>query len=491
MPEVAAVPKLSLRNSTVLAVVLGAITALALWQRVTVNFNGPYLDESDYLYVSRLLEAKQPWNTYTYIFSSQLPLHVLGFGERLGGLLGARLLAGALGLASLAFCYGAASALFVSRRAAGFATLIVLVAAPHIFISKFATYDVIAFFFFSLSLWLLFAGLCSARFGWLLLTLASVAFAAAVLSKYVVVVYAPLLALAVAVRRPRLLPFALLPCGGLLAEYLVRHWAELKQLYQIQVVGAHAKNSTRGQLLTIAAFYAAPVMFLALGSVVVILRRVGTSWRSLRLPLLLLLMALPMVALHVRSGDMVSMYKHMVYPVAMLAMLAGWGLARASRVRWWLPVLALCSLTALGYWQTRRIERAFPDFRPMLAELAPKVSPATSFLSEEAYVFRYAFGGATSNTRIYEMTWFDNDADGNRTPQDVIDAVWDGKPDYVMVHGQILPGLAATLREKVLPHQYHKVYERPYVLSDVMTRNRRGKVELWRRNGVYKGQYPL
>lgn len=491
MPEVAAVPKLSLRNSTALAVVLGVITALALWQRLSVDFNGPYIDESDYLYVSRLLEAKQPWNTYTYIFSSHLPLHVLGFGERLGGLLGARLLAGALGLASLAFFYGAARALFVSRRAAGFATLIVLVAAPHIFISKFATYDVIAFCFFSLSLWLLFAGLCSARYGWLLLALASVAFAAAVLSKYVVVVYAPLLAVAVAVRRPRLLPFALLPCGGLLAEYVVRHWADLKQLYQIQVVGAHARNSTRGQILTIAAFYLAPVLLLALGTLVTILRRVGTSWRSLRLPLLLLMMALPLVAMHVRSGDMVSMYKHMAYPVAMLALLAGWGLARASRTRWWPPVLVLGALVALGYWQTRRMERAFPDFRPMLAELAPKLGPATSILSEEAYVFRYRFGGATTKNRIFEMTWFDNNGDGERTPQDVIDAVWDGKPDYVMLHGQILPGLAATLREKVLPHQYYKVYERPYELSDVMTRIRRGKVELWRRRGVYKGQYPL
>lgn len=484
-------PKLPLQNSTAAAVVFGAITAVVFWQRLSVGFNGPYLDESDYLYVSRLLEAKQPWKTYADIFSSHLPLHVLGVGEQLGGLLGARLLAAALGLVSLGFCYGAALALFGSRRAAGFATLLVLVAAPHIFISKFATYDVIAFFFFSLALWLLFAGLCSARDGWLLLALASVAFAAAVLSNYVVVVYAPLLALAVAVRRPKLLPFALLPCVGLLGEYLVRHWADLEQLYKIQVVGAHAENSTTLQILAIAAFYAMPVLLLALGCLVVILRRVGASWRALRLPLFLVLMALPLVALHVRAGDMVSMYKHMVYPVAMLALLVGWGLARAGRTRWWLPALVLVVLATLGYWQTRRIERAFPDFRPLLAHLAPKVSPATSILSEEAYVFRYAFGGAKANTRIYQMTWFDNDGDGNRTPQDVIDAVWDGKPDYVMVHGQILPGLAATLREKVLPHQYHKVYERAYELSDVMTQIRRGKVELWRRNGVYKGQYPL
>ncbi len=487
MPEVAAVPKISLRNSTALAVVLGAITAIALWQRLSVDFNGPHVDESSSLYVSRLLEAKQPWETYNSIFGSRLPLHVLGFGERLGGLLGARLLAGALGLASLAFCYGAARSLFVSRRAAGFATLIVLVAAPHIFISKFATSDVIAFFFFSLSLWLLFVGLCSARYGWLLLALASVAFAAAVLSKYVVVVYAPLLALAVAVRRPRLLPFALLPCAGLLAEYLVRHWGDLEQLYQRQSAGSH--TSTSGQIWSLTAYYLAPVLLLAFGTLVSILRRVGSSWRPLRLPLWLLLMALPLVALHLSARDMASMFKHMVYPVAVLALLAGWGLARVSRTRWWVPALVFGALAALGYWQTRRMERAFPDVRPMLAELAPKIGPTTSILSEDASLLRYRFGGAT--TKLLELTWFDNNGDGERTPQDVVDAVWDGKPDYVMVHGQTSPGLVAKLREKVLPHQYYKVYEFSYEVSEVMTQVRRGKVELWRRRGVYKGQYPL
>lgn len=489
MPEVALVPKLAVRHRTALAAVLGVITALALWQRFLVDFNGPSLAESESLALSRLLASAPPPETYAQSSSSRLPLHLLGVGDRLGGLLGARLLAAALGLASLGFCYGAALSLFGSRRAAGFGALLVLVAAPHIFLSKVATADVIAFFFFSLTLWLSFAGLCSARYGWLLLSLASVALAATALAQYVVAVHAPLLIAAVAVRRPRLLPFAVLPCAGLLGEYLVRHWAELAALYENP--HAPAQRATRLQALTLAASHAAPVSLLALASLVAILRRVGASWRALRLPLFLVLLALPMIALHVASAELASLSQHMAYPVLALGFLAGWGLARAGRARWWVPALVLAAATALGYAQTRRLERAFPDVRPMLAELALKVGPTTSVLSEEAYLLRYALGAGKARTRSYAMTGFDNDGDGHRTQQDVIDAVWDGKPDYVLVHGQVLPELVGKLREKVLPHRYRKVYELPYELSGGMARTRRGQVELWRRNGVYKGQYPL
>lgn len=491
MPELAAPPILSPRRPTIVALVLGALTAVALWQRLHLNFNGPYLDESDYLYVGRLLDAGVPWKTYTYVFSSHIPIHILSFGDTLGGLTGARMVAAALGLGSLLFFYGAARALLGSRRIAGWAVLILLVASPHLFISKFATYDIVAFFFFSLSLWLMMEGLRSRRYGWLLCLLASTVFAAAVLSKYVVVVHAPVLALAVALRRPRLLVFALLPCLLLLGEYVHRHWADLKMLYEHQIKGAHAKNSTRLQILTIAAFYAGPLLLLTLGSVVMVIKRLGLTWRALRVHALLLALALPLVAVHVRSADMVSMYKHMVYPVAMLAPLGAWLLHRLSRRHLAAPLVVCAALTALGFWQTGRMERAFPDFTAMLAHLRPKLGPTTTILSEEAYVFRYAFGGGKVGGNFYEMTWFDNDGDNQRTPQDVIDAVWDGKPDYVMVHGQIMPGLAGKLREGVLPHQYRKVFEQPYVLSDVMTRLRHGKVELWKRNGAYKGQYPL
>lgn len=471
-------------------ILVGGLLALALWQRLTLAFNGPYLDESDYLYVSRMLNAGVHWNTYTYVFSSHLPIELLGIAERIGGLYGARGLAAVLGLASLGLCFAAVRAL-LGTRVAGWSTLVLMLAAPHVFISKFATYDIPAFFFAALAAWLLAEALRRRRRAWAFASAASLAFAAAVLSKYLVILLAPVLAVLVAVRRPRLLAWALLPCAAVLLEYAHRHWPDLRSLYQNQVLHAHAGNSTRAQLLWLATSYVGPVLLLAGAAVAGLVARSGARWRVLRVPLALATLAAPVVAMHLRSADMVSMYKHMVYPVAALAPLAGLFLHRLSRRRALLPFALVAAMGALGHYQTRQMERAFPDFRALLAAIAPDLKPETSIMSEEAYLFRYAFAGSSRGEHFYEMTWFDNDKDGQHTPQDVIDAVWDGKADYVMTYGQITPKLAHKLREGVLPHSYHKVYVQPYQLSGVMSRITAGTIELWKRNGPYQGKHPL
>lgn len=469
---------------------VGAVTALGVWQRLTLAFNGPYLDESDYLYVSRLLHAGVPWNTYTYMFSSHLPIELLGAAERVGGLYAARGLAAITGFASLGLIFAATRGI-LGPRVAGWTLLLLVLAAPHVFISEFATYDIFAFFFTSLAAWLLVEALRRKRHAWAWAAGASLAFALAVLCKYVVVALAPVLAVIVAVRRPRLLAAALLPCAAVVLEYAHRHWPALRALYENQVLHAHAKNSTHSQLLWEACTYIGPVALLAGAACAWLIARSGASWRVLRLPLALIALACPLIAMHLRSQDMVSMYKHMVYPAAALAPLAALFLHRLSRR---IPALAfaiVCGLGLLGRQQTLEMERSFPDFRQMLAAIAPDIGPTTSILSEESYVFRYAFGGATDAPHFYEMTWFDNNGDEQRTPQDVIDAIWDGKPDYVLVYGQILPNLSQKLRDGVLPHSYRKVYSKPYKLSAVMTRNTTGTIELWKRKGAYQGKYPL
>lgn len=490
MSSAAASSSLAPRRAMVLGLVFGVFAAISLWQRLHLAFNGPYLDESDYLYVGRVLRSNTAWNTYTYVFSSHLPLRILGFGEEAGGLLGARALAALLGLCSLGFFFGATRRLFDSTPVAAWAVLLLALLASHVFISKFATYDIVCFFFFTASMWMLVEGLRHRTFGWLRCLLASVLFGVAVLSKYVVIIHAPVLALIVAVRRPRLLAAALLPCAALLTLYTYRHWPDLQVLYQGQILHAHARNSSRLHILYTAALYTGPLLVLALAGLAMQAARTGVVWRAIRTHCFLLLLAMPLIAMHVRSADIVSMFKHMVYPAAMLTPLAAWFLHRLSRRRMALACAITGALAGIGLYQTRQMERSFPDLRPMVSYLQDRLSPNTTILTEEGYVFRYAFPDLPARN-LYEFTWFDNDKDGKRTPKDVTDAVWDGKPDYVMTFGQITPHLTEKLRSAILRHQYHKVYEQPYELSSVMTSATRGVVELWRRNGTYKGKYPL
>jgi hypothetical protein len=491
MQETIAAPPLSPRRTTILALALGVLTAVNFWMRLRLGYNGPYLDESDYLYVGRLLKAGLPWNSYTYMFSSHIPLRVLALGESWGGLHGARAVAAVLGLCSLAFVVGATRALFKSTSVTVWAVALLSLAAPQVFISKYATYDVVCFCFFTLSGWLLIEGLQRRRWGWLWCLCSSIVFAVAVLSKYVVVVHAPILGLVVAIRRPRLLFVALVPCGLILADYAHRHWGDLKMLYVNQVLHAHAKNTTRMGILHITATYCAPVLGLALASFAMQISRTGVHWRALRLHFFLMALAAPLVAMHLRSVDMVSMFKHMVYPVAVLTPLAGWFLHRLSRRGYALPIGLVVVMACIGLYQTRQMEKSFVNFDRLVQYLRPRLGPTTTIISEEGYVFRYYFAGSTFGKHFHEFSWFDNNGDGDHTEQDVVDAVWDGKPDYVMVYGQLTPNLSQKLREAILPNQYHKVFEEPYSLSAIMTTTKRGTVELWKRNGAYKGQYPL
>jgi hypothetical protein len=214
--------------------------------------------------------------------------------------------------------------------------------------------------------------------------------------------------------------------------------------------------------------------------------RTSARWRALRLHLFLLLLAVPVLAAHVAAGERAQLALHLAYPLLALTPLAAWFLHRISRRHVMLSLAAAAALAGLGIAQTRQLERAFPDLTPAVEYLRPRIGPTTTVLSEEGFVLRYSFAEQPGRN-FQELTWLDNDRDGRRTQQDAIDAIWDGKPDYVLLTGQIAPGLVEKLREGVLPHRYRRVLDEPYQLSAALTRITRGRVELWKRDGVYQG----
>lgn len=484
MAEPFATVPLSPRRTIVLAAGLGALAGLAVWMRLGAGGGGSP-EEYGTLYVARLLGEQVPWSTYSYAPGSHIPLHLFGFGDRFEGLIGARLVSAVLALGSLGFFFGGMRSLFGSSRVAGWAVLLLALQAPHLLLGKLVTADVVAFFFFTGSMWLLIEGLSTHYFGWLLAMLASVGFAIAVLCKYVVLVHAPVLIVVVAVRRPRLLFAALLPCSLLIADYLYSHWADLRVLATNQLARVAGLHGSRLGILHTAAVYAAPMLGLALASLTMQLSKAGAEWRAIRLHLVLLLLATPMVALHVLLADDAALVPHLVYPLVALVPLAAWFLHRLSQRQLAIPLALAAVLAGVGLEQVSQLTRATPDVRPALAYLEARVGPITTVLSEDAFAVRYTFDDpARGEVRAFqELTWLDNDRDGKRTPQDAIDAIWDGKPDYVLLTGQVAPALVEKLREGVLPRRYRKAFEQPYELSGALSKHTRGAVQVWRRVG--------
>lgn len=456
--------------------VLGVLTGVALWPRLELGLCGPSLEESGGLYVARLLREHVPWNTYNYVPSSRIPLHVLGLGDAAGGLVGARLVAGLLGAGALGFAYAAARTLFGSKRIAAWSALLLALQAPLIAASRTASAEVVALFFFTGATWLFLEGMNRRTVGWLLCMLGSVSFSVAVLSSYAVLALAPVVLLIVAARRPRLIFPSVLPSAVLLADYAHRHWADLQLLFANQLARISSLPPSRASIAWEAASLIGPLLVLALAGLVMQVTRTGTQWRALRLHGFLLLLALPLPALHLLANDGTALAPHLLYPLLALAPLAAWFLHRLARRNLVLPLALAAIIGGLGVKQSGALARAYPDLRPVIDYLRPRIGPTTTALSEDGFVLRYAFPEMPGRN-FAELTYFDNDLDGKHTAQDVVDGVWDGKVDYVLTTGKIAPELVDKLRNGVLPHRYRKVLGRAYP---------GGEVQLWRRASVNK-----
>ena len=75
----------------------------------------------------------------------------------------------------------------------------------------------------------------------------------------------------------------------------------------------------------------------------------------------------------------------------------------------------------------------------------------------------------------------DNDADGVHTLQDVNDAAWDRKFEYILLTDAIHPEHNKTLRDILTQRGYDLEYSHPYRLSPVMTAHTIGEISLYKR----------
>lgn len=479
----------------------GIVTFVLLavaYLRLALNFNAPYLDECDYIFVGRALISGEPWITKTYIFSSDMHLYIYGWADRIfsgeQSYLAARACAVVMGCASLWFFYGFVRNFYGkhvdSRRIAELSTLLLALTVPHVFISQFATYDVVCFMFFSASLWMLAASVMNPDEGQprkqvLMMCAGAALYALAVLAKYVVIAYAPLLFIVLLIKNRRAALVFALVVAAMLGGYVFFYRIELLQLYNNQILGTHKANATVWKILQTALEYCGFTALLAGGLFLFKKEKAFSVWYYAAF----VLFALPLVAYHLRSQDVISLYKHVVYACSFLAPIAGetlYNLLRraAERDNDWLRALAAalvvvaCGLLA---WQLRAVHTAYPNTDAVTHLVRSTMTAETTILSEDAYLFRYACFPTIPAKNLEEMTWFDNNMDGKREAQDVIDAVWEGKFEYVYLNGLILRELGDELKRGVLKRRYDCILSIPFTNSTVMNPVNTGSLSLYRR----------
>jgi 4-amino-4-deoxy-L-arabinose transferase-like glycosyltransferase len=413
--------------------------------------------------------------------------------------LAARACAVLMGCASLWFFYGFVRHLYGkhvdSRRIAEISTLLLALTVPHVFISQFATYDIVCFMFFTASLWMLAAAVLNTNDAapqpqtlkqqTLMMCAGAVLFALAVLAKYVVIAYAPLLFLALLIHNRRAALLFILIVSAMLGGYVFFYRAELLQLYQNQILGTHQANATIWKIIATALEYCGFTALLAGGLFLFKKEKTLSTW----LYGALVLFAVPLVAYHLRSQDVISLYKHIIYTCCFLAPIAGETLylllrRAADRDNDWLRALAAAVVVlAFGLlaWQLRAVHTAYPNTDAVTHLVRKNMTAQTTILSEDAYLFRYACFPTIPTKNLEEMTWFDNNHDGKHEAQDVKDAVWDGKFEYVYLNGLILRELGDELRRGVLQRHYDCILTIPFTNSTVMSPVNTGSLSLYRR----------
>lgn len=470
----------------------------SVWQRVQL-FSSGQMDEHDYLFVGKTLLSGLSWPTHSYIFGSDISWYLLGIGEKfIGGLPGARTVAATAGIASLVGIYLFVFEIWSSRRTALVATLLLAVTANHIYISRIATYDIISFALFSLALTPLLRSCqpCKQNSSTInrvvYLLIGTLLLALAVLAKYPTVLYLPFVALPFLLQaRKQLLIGSILfvSCIGL---YGFRHWEELNILYAVQIQGTHIENTTHHDLV-LRSFY--NIGFLLVLSVAALLwarTQYRANTRLLVTLLLLILFSTPHTIYHLQGKNLISLYKHLVFAQYFLVVVSAWfvvdlydrckGPFYRSRKRLLLSVLAgaFGIYVAANSWLLDRIQKGYPDSRNLVEHIKalPDVENMT-VLSEDPYLVRYHLFDELSQDNIRETSWLDNDRDGVRTHQDVIDAIWDRKFRVVVLNDAVHPERNTVYRSVLNQRGYQISYTEDYVVTPVMTKNRAGSLSLY------------
>jgi 4-amino-4-deoxy-L-arabinose transferase-like glycosyltransferase len=454
--------------------------------RVRLDFNSAYLDESNYLFAGQQLIDGKDWNIVRYMFSSSLPIYIIGLGNELNGLLGARFLNTVFGLVSLLFYFDAVRRLFKNNYKTAFlATLLLATSASHAFISKFAVYDIICVAFFIMGLWAVIIAEQSQnakKYAWIIVS--SVLFCIAILSKYIAFLMLLPIGLAVLIYRRNLFLLATLPAILLIFVYGFYYFDDLKVLYQQQVVKAHKANAQPSELFSIAYHYTWPLLLLFLVSLVHYHRQ--TKARDDKTGLIYewsLVLALPMVIYHLFTGDSISMYKHMVYSIIFLAPVGALYLQYLFDNQHKIAPIVLGSF--LIFWtlynnqQLQAIEQAYPDSRQAVATLAKHIQRGDNILAEDPYLIRNEFKGIINPYAVSETAWYDNNGDGNYSSQDVIDGVWDGKFEFLYLDGRVTPITTEKLRKHIVKNKYRLIYQAPYTTSTVMFYKNKGVIEIY------------
>ncbi len=472
-------------NHTILLLCL-CLPALLLI-RTQLGSAAGHMDEYDYLFVGKTLLATDHWPTHSYIFGWDVNWLILAWGDTVfGGLHGARIVASIFGLISLAGMYAFVYILWRNHTIALIAGLLLGFECAHLYISALATYDIICFAAFTCALPLVLLSCYSDTKQLLWTILSCSALTIAVLSKYIVAIYLPFIAVFVLWHSPRHALIGTLLISTVLTIYATLNFDQLKILYEVQILGTHDANATLTDiLLRTVRQQIAILLFAAFAIVYSLLARQFDTKKFL----ILAAFSLPLFLYHLVGQNVISLQKHLVFSsLFLIPIIARWlyefyDRGGRTNLNGTAVLLYVFGFAIINNGMLKTMQSSYPDVSK-ISTVANQIQSSDYVLSEDPYLFRYLLIDTVAQNQISETSWLDNNLDGKFERRDVQQAVWDKKFDYVFLNDQLHQNFNILLRKMLFLRDYELVFQNHYQLETMSGKKRFGAISMHRKKDV-------
>lgn len=414
------------------------IVVVAFWLRAQdPGFSTAYMDESVYIVYGRMFLARHfeapldfplRWSFGWYLW----PM-ISAIADRVGGIIAVREVAAIGGTTVVIAVYGIARRLYGVSVALGSAAVFAVL-GPAVYVSRIATRDAGATFFFALGLWA-YVRAWQERdrkfwFG------ATVLLFASFLCKYIVAIYFPALVIIALWRSWSAIIFFCTPITFASAFYLGFYWADLKYL----LLYGEGYGSLRASGAMLWDVY--------------VTRRIEL-WVIAVLALLALIAARRGVTLLLIGGAAIGLlfqwktrsdfdfWKHAAYPLLFLTPAAVHGIVSAARAnkrshqrQVALAVLAILALGAGSAWAGKSMQQDqvvfWPNVDPILGYFEGRLPNNAKLLVDDS-VFRYYFHPMLRQSQIADPFYFHYaDSTGKNAYAKAVENGWF---DYLILDG--------------------------------------------------------
>jgi hypothetical protein len=453
---------------------LALIILVALWFHFDLNFNAAFPLENATMLKGRLITNGEGSNIIHDNYS--LPVFTLLYS--FGGLIISRISSLILSFLMLFFFYKFTYRLLQDKLASIFAVIFLAILAPIIFISKFASVDILSLTFFTIFLMISseiitiedrkkrvpFVNIQKQYFCPIM---ASLFLALAIFSNYILILFIiPAIVILFFNDKKSAIYFTLSSIILIMIIYFLNSKLINHQLSSIPLI-SHESIKFSKLLVRIAEYIAIPIMISYSALQILWKTNIKSSWIY---TLLLLSLIIPLYI--IIAYDVFNIYRFISFSLILLAPLCGLVISKFIMINpnyKYATIFILFFIVVLSYWHLTKLENAYPDTTEITKYCEDNFDNNSIVYSEDPFLLSNHFY-PKMNINNFKNIYFTNtkNLSVNDNKEFIINQIDNGMFDYVILNGLFHKEFSELLKDKYLNHKYSKLMKTEIKINSLM-----------------------